>query len=117
MARGFSEKCWEGGPLGAGQGPGESDCGRRRPGATMMATLPRRRAMSEATTSQPPPGPDAALAEQRERWARGDRVAVEALLENHPGVGSDTEALLDLIYNEHLLREQAGETPPLGDYA
>jgi serine/threonine-protein kinase len=56
------------------------------------------------------------LAYQRRAWRRGERVAVEALLVQHPGLAADTEAVLDLIYQEVLLREQAGETPRLDDY-
>jgi serine/threonine protein kinase len=74
-------------------------------------------------TSVPGPGPPGAacspvalLLEQRERWAHGDRVPVERLLEKvQPGT-ADPEAVLDLIYNEFLLREEAGEDPQPGDY-
>jgi WD40 repeat protein/predicted Ser/Thr protein kinase len=54
--------------------------------------------------------------EQRLRWQRGERVLVEAYLAEHPVLRAEAEALMDLVYNEILLREQAGETPQLEDY-
>jgi serine/threonine protein kinase len=56
------------------------------------------------------------LAEQRQRWARGDCVSVETLLQQHPALGNDTDALLDLIYQEICLREERGETARRNDY-
>ena len=44
------------------------------------------------------------------------RPAVEAYLGGHPALRADAEAVLDLIYNEILLREEAGESPRLEDY-
>jgi tetratricopeptide (TPR) repeat protein len=55
-------------------------------------------------------------AEQRARWQLGDRVRVEAYLTRHPEVGADPEGLLDLVYNEVFLREEAGEAPSLEEY-
>jgi hypothetical protein len=55
-------------------------------------------------------------AEQRRHWERGERILVEAYLAEHPALGGDPEALLDLIYSEILLREEAGETPQLEEY-
>src|SRR5262249_22025823 len=52
----------------------------------------------------------------RERWRRGERITVEKLLAEHPDFHPDDDARLDLIYNEVLLREQAGERPRLDDY-
>jgi serine/threonine protein kinase len=54
------------------------------------------------------------LEEQTSCWRRGERVAVEDLLARRPGLGAD--GLLDLITNEVLLRQQAGETPLLEEY-
>src|SRR5262245_40906294 len=51
--------------------------------------------------------------DQRQRWQRGDRVSVEEYLESRPGLRDDGEAVLDLIYNEVVLREEAGERPTL----
>ncbi len=66
----------------------------------------------------PEPGPSLVelLVHQRESWARGERVRVEALLERQPGLRSNPDAVLDLIYNEVVLREQRGEAPCLADY-
>jgi hypothetical protein len=55
-------------------------------------------------------------AEQRERWAKGERILVEAYLERHPELGAAEEAAVDLIYSEFLLREELGETPQPDDY-
>jgi hypothetical protein len=56
------------------------------------------------------------LAYQRLAWRRGERVPVEAYLAQHPSLAADPEAALDLIYQEVLLREQAGESPRLEEY-
>jgi hypothetical protein len=58
----------------------------------------------------------ALLAEQGRRWREGECVPVEALLEAHPTLGASSDAILDLIYNELLLREQRGETPTPEEY-
>jgi hypothetical protein len=50
-------------------------------------------------------------------WGRGERPTLEALLDAHPHLKTSPEAVLDLIYTEVLLRERAGETPTLEDYA
>ena len=52
-----------------------------------------------------------ALADQRERWGRGDRAPVEAFLEQIPALRHDVEAILCLIFNEVVLREERGESP------
>jgi len=56
------------------------------------------------------------MADQRERWARGDRVLVETYLEQHPALQTDAEAVLDLIYNEIFLREGLGDRPERDEY-
>jgi hypothetical protein len=55
-------------------------------------------------------------ADQRARWHLGERVRVEAYLEQNPGLHDDPEGLLDLIYNEVVLRQQGGEAPGLAEY-
>src|SRR5436190_181388 len=55
-------------------------------------------------------------ADQRERWQRGERVPVEAYLEREGALRADPEGVLDLIYNEVVLREEAGDMPQLGEY-
>jgi hypothetical protein len=54
--------------------------------------------------------------DQRARWQRGERRLVEAYLKEHPELGGDPEAVVDLIYNEFLLRRQLRETPVLEEY-
>ena len=56
------------------------------------------------------------LADQRARWCQGDRVSVEDYLSREPKLNDNRERLLDLIYNEILLREQHGEHPGPDDY-
>ena len=56
------------------------------------------------------------LAEQRACWERGERVLVEAYLQRHPDLRDHPEPLLDLIYNEVVLREQHGESPDPDEY-
>jgi hypothetical protein len=57
---------------------------------------------------------DELLADLRRCWRAGDRVLVEGLLQGLP-VPPDEE-LLDFIYQEIVLREEAGETPRLEEY-
>jgi serine/threonine protein kinase/tetratricopeptide (TPR) repeat protein len=54
--------------------------------------------------------------DQRRRWLKGDRIRVEAYLVRQPALAADREALLDLIYNEIVLREQHGERAGLEEY-
>jgi serine/threonine protein kinase len=68
--------------------------------------------MSEAPT----PAIARLLHDQRERWARGDCVPVEAYLQRHPSLEADNAGLLDLIYNEVFLRERKGEQPRREEY-
>jgi serine/threonine-protein kinase len=56
------------------------------------------------------------VGEQRRRWQGGERALVETLLEKQPPLREDPEAVVDLIYNEILLREERGETPQLAEY-
>jgi WD40 repeat protein len=56
------------------------------------------------------------LDDQRARWERGERKAVEAYLEEHPELRDDPEAVVDLIYQEVLLRQERGEAARLDDY-
>ena len=52
-----------------------------------------------------------ALADQREHWQRGGRDPVEAFLDRSPALRHDAEAILCLIFNEVVLREERGESP------
>jgi serine/threonine-protein kinase len=49
-------------------------------------------------------------------WQAGDRTTAETILQEHPELQSDADATLELIYNEILLREEAGEAPGLEEY-
>jgi serine/threonine-protein kinase len=55
--------------------------------------------------------------DQRDRWARGERVLVESYLGQFPALSNDTQALLDLIVQEISLRQAAGETPSIDEYS
>ncbi len=56
------------------------------------------------------------LENQRRDWQSGQSTPVESYLEENPQVRSSSHAVLDLIYNEIVLREETGETPRLEDY-
>ena len=56
------------------------------------------------------------LENQRRDWQCGLSTPVESYLAQHPSVRSSSQAVLDLIYNEIMLREETGETPLLEDY-
>src|SRR5215831_1866899 len=54
--------------------------------------------------------------DQRERWQRGQPLRVEDYLQARPTLKAEPEAVLDLIYNEFVLREEAGQTPTPEEY-
>jgi serine/threonine-protein kinase len=56
------------------------------------------------------------MADQQERWGRGERPLVETYFEKWPMMRADEDKALDLIYHEHLLREQQGEAPDPAEY-
>jgi eukaryotic-like serine/threonine-protein kinase len=56
------------------------------------------------------------LEHQRRDWRGGESTPVETYLAQHPPLRSSTQAVLDLIYNEIVLREENGERPLLEDY-
>jgi hypothetical protein len=56
------------------------------------------------------------LIEQQRRWRRGERILVEELCRQFPTPLIDNETLLDLVYQEVLLREQIGEQPEVDEY-
>jgi hypothetical protein len=58
----------------------------------------------------------AAMAEQRRRWQAGESLSVESLLESHSQLRADRDAILDLISQEVVLRQQRGETIDLTEY-
>jgi serine/threonine protein kinase/tetratricopeptide (TPR) repeat protein len=55
-------------------------------------------------------------ADQAECWGRGERVLVEAYVAREPSLAGDTEALLDLLYSEVMLREEYGERASVEEY-
>ena len=64
------------------------------------------------------PGPPLAamLTELRRRWQQGERTRVEELSLDFNAATLDSETVLDLIYQEVLLREQLGERPAIDEY-
>jgi serine/threonine protein kinase/predicted Zn-dependent protease len=54
--------------------------------------------------------------DQRRRWQSGERVRVEAYLNEIPTLAGKSELVLDLIYNEIVLREECGEGPQFAEY-
>jgi eukaryotic-like serine/threonine-protein kinase len=56
------------------------------------------------------------IADQKHRWEKNERLLVEHYLELHPALVHQPESLLDLIYQERMLRESIGETPQLSEY-
>ncbi len=62
------------------------------------------------------PEPVTLLIEQRRRWRRGERIVVEELCRLFPLTPVDNETVLDLIYQEVLLREEIGEQPSVDQY-
>ncbi len=56
------------------------------------------------------------LADQSERWQRGEPVRVEHYLAQHPTLAGDTDALLDLVHAEMRHRLESGERPSVEEY-
>jgi tetratricopeptide (TPR) repeat protein len=56
------------------------------------------------------------LARQESDWDRGERPLVEELLAAHPTFAESPNAVLELICNEVVLREEHGERPSLSEY-
>ena len=69
--------------------------------------------MSESPSSSP----DDLIAWQQDQWNQGHHVSIEELIRKNQWLLEQPEALLDLIYSEVLLREDAGETPVEDDYS
>ncbi|HYT88714.1 MAG TPA: protein kinase, partial [Gemmataceae bacterium] len=70
--------------------------------------------MTEANVS--PEQLEKLLAEQACAWKAGEPILVEAYREQHPALGHDTEALLEMIVQEVMLRKERGEVPRLEEY-
>src|SRR5260370_42671686 len=60
---------------------------------------------------------EALLDDQSGCWRRGERLPAEGYLDGWPGLRRDTDAVLDLIYHEILLRCRRGERPTPEEYA
>lgn len=54
--------------------------------------------------------------EQAYRWRRGEKLLVEEICKREPDLSTNSEALLELLYNEVLLRESAGEKPTAEEF-
>jgi tetratricopeptide (TPR) repeat protein len=53
---------------------------------------------------------------QRQDWQDGRRCAVEEYIAHRPDLIADSDAILDLVYNEIVLREALGDRPGLEEY-
>jgi hypothetical protein len=51
-----------------------------------------------------------------ERWRRGERRPAESYLQAEADLAGDAEAVLELVYNEVVVREELGERPLLDEY-
>jgi serine/threonine-protein kinase len=65
-----------------------------------------------------PPGVAAAVlaVDQWHRWRAGQRLPAEDYLGRCPAVAGDTDAALELIYGEFLVRQALGERPAAAEY-
>src|ERR1700722_13289339 len=54
--------------------------------------------------------------EQQRRWQKGEGITVESYFASHPRLLADPTSALQMVYNEVLLREAAGECPRLEEY-
>ena len=54
--------------------------------------------------------------EQQRHWQKGEEVLVESYFALHPRLLADQTSALQMVYNEVLLREAAGERPLLDEY-
>ncbi len=59
---------------------------------------------------------DRLCADQLARWRSGERVPVEAYLEQYPELNDDAEACFELLYGEYLTRESLGEVPDVAEF-
>ena len=60
--------------------------------------------------------PDSVLLWRQKCWRRGQRIFVSDVLSQAPWLSENSDAMLDLIYGEVLLREDAGERPVEAEY-
>jgi serine/threonine protein kinase len=59
---------------------------------------------------------DDLLDDQRRRWESGAPRLVDAYLADHPELAADDDAIVDLLYNEFVLRSTLGQAPSPDDY-
>jgi serine/threonine protein kinase/tetratricopeptide (TPR) repeat protein len=59
---------------------------------------------------------EAVRAEQCARWQHGEPIRAEAILDQYPALRDDADWVLQVIYQEILLREERGEIPQLEEY-
>jgi serine/threonine protein kinase len=59
---------------------------------------------------------EALLDDQSRRWERGERLLVESYLAQQPALMEDSEAVLDLLYHEVVLRQARGEAVDAEEY-
>jgi WD40 repeat protein len=90
----------------------------RRCIATLHSLRPRDTLLSamEKPLSSPEPAVLTLLLNQQSRWRRGEDMPVEAYLAQQPPLCGNDEAVLELILNEMLLRQERGEAPSLEEY-
>jgi serine/threonine-protein kinase len=81
--------------------------------------MPERHPDSDRSTQDyavPPGSVERVRDDMCRRWRAGDSVRVEAYLPHHPEMRSQPDALLDLIYQEVVLREERGEAVSQEEY-
>jgi WD40 repeat protein/tRNA A-37 threonylcarbamoyl transferase component Bud32 len=73
-----------------------------------------------ASASTPQIGADSSRQERlrdlQERWAHGERLRVETYLQREPALAEDTEGILELLYQEMVLRDRHQDPPRLEEY-
>lgn len=55
--------------------------------------------------------------ELKRRWRKGEAPDAAAALADHPSLARNKSVVIDLAYEEYLLREQAGDAPDPGSFA
>jgi hypothetical protein len=83
------------------------DAGQRPDVGTLLA---------EAELSDPAGVARVLALDQWRRWRTGERVPVESYLSRFPQVAADSEAALELVHGELLVREELGERPAATEY-
>src|SRR5262245_15489693 len=82
--------------------------------STVVQATPSAQPPQSDATQKPPVNPDLLnqlRVDQRFRWEQGVRIPVEEYLEAYPALKTDPASVLELIYQEVLLRRQRQEQP------